>query len=312
MLRVVYMGTPEFAVPALQALASRADVEVCLVVSQPDRPAGRGGKLKSPAVIEAARAAGLPTWQPESLKPDEAFATLRDVPADLYVVAAYGEILRQRVLDLPRLGALNIHGSLLARWRGAAPIQWSIASGDPAGGVAIMKMERGLDTGPVYAMHARMIAEDMTAGELHDALSLDGARLLMDTLPAVLDGATPAAQDASRATYARMLTAADRSLRPDMTAAQIAWWVNGMSPWPGVTMMLGEEPLALLRARPLAAMNDAPPWSLVEHEQMPCVVGADQKLAALLEVRRPGRRTVDGRSWLNGERMVGQVLRPVP
>jgi methionyl-tRNA formyltransferase len=310
MITIVYMGTPEFAVPALNALVGREDINVALVVSQPDRPAGRGGKLKSPAVIEAARHHGLQTWQPESLKPDEAFEQLKAVKADLYVVAAYGEILRQRVLDLPIHGALNIHGSLLPRWRGAAPIQWSIASGDATAGVSLMKMERGLDSGPVYAMSATMVGESMTSSDLHDHLASDGAALLDAHLITVMDGATPATQDFSRVTHARMLTRDDRSLDPALSAAAQAWWINGMSPWPGVTVKAGDDALAMLRARPTRHTTDRPAHVVEVRDGIPLVSDGRGAAFELLQVRRPGKKVVSGRDWVNGEAVDGLQLEP--
>lgn len=308
MIKIVYMGTPEFAVPALNALAARDDVAIPLVISQPDRPAGRGGRLKSPAVIEAAHSLGLPTWQPESLKPDEAFDQLRAVKADLYVVAAYGEILRQRVLDLPTHGALNIHGSLLPRWRGAAPIQWSIASGDAVAGVSLMKMERGLDSGPVYDMRALMVGESMTSSDLHDVLSVSGAELLSDRLTAVMDGVEPAAQDSSRVSHARMLTREDRALDPTLPAAGQAWWINGMSPWPGVTVNVAGEPLSLLRARPVAHASSRDAHVIEVHQGVPLVSDGRGAAFELLQVRRPGKKVVSGRDWVNGEKVDGLTL----
>lgn len=305
-MRVVFMGTPGFAVPALQALVASPEVDVTLVVSQPDRPAGRGVQLRSPPVIEAARSAGLAVWQPESLKLEGTVERLTAERPDFFVVAAYGEILRQRVLDIPRIAPLNLHASLLPRWRGAAPIQWAIASGDAATGVALMRMEKGLDTGSVYAMDATMIGDTETAGELHERLAAMGATLLMRELGGIATLAChPQSQPATRSCYASMLTREHRHLPAHYSAQAAASWVNGMSPWPGVAVQVAGERLALHRARATACPAQGPPGTLSVAEGLLWLNGWDGAMAELLEVQRPGKKRVSGAEFVRGAQVHG-------
>lgn len=307
-VRVVFMGTPDFAVPSLRALAAAEGCDVTLVVTQPDRRRGRGKQLTPPPVGAAADGLGIPRFQPESLKTDEAWARLADEDADLYVVAAYGQILRQRVLDLPRHGCVNVHASLLPRWRGAAPIQWSVAHGDGVTGVSIMQMERGLDTGPVWSMSAVMISETETAGELHDRLAMLGAELLVQTLPAILDGDTrPTPQASSRTSYARMLTRDDRRVDFAWPANRVAWHINGMTPWPGVKVACGDDGLTLSRARPseIEVAPDTPPGAVVlaDADSGLHVACGDGRAVEILEMQRAGKRVMPARTCLLGMSM---------
>jgi methionyl-tRNA formyltransferase len=300
-MRVVFMGTPDFAVPALQALLASSSVDVTLVVSQPDRPAGRGGQLRSPPVVQAARRAGVPVWQPESLKGEGTVERLSAEQADFFVVAAYGEILRQKVLDIPRIAPLNLHASLLPRWRGAAPIQWAIASGDAATGVALMRMEKGLDTGAVYAMDATMIDDTETAGELHERLAAMGAILLMRELPRIAASEChPRKQPATRSCYASMLTREHRHLPEGYSAQQAASWVNGMSPWPGVAVQVAGERLALQRARATERPAQGASGTFSVTEGRLWLNAWDGLQTELLEVQRPGRRMVSGSEFVRG------------
>lgn len=301
--KVVFMGTAAFAVPALRMLAAREDVTVSLVISQPSRAAGRGKQPTPPPVAAAAAELGLRLEQPESLKTDEVHALLAAEAADLFVVAAYGQILRQRTLDLPRRGCVNIHGSLLPRWRGAAPISWSIAAGDATTGVAIMQMERGLDTGPVFAQQPVMIGDAETAGELHDRLAALGATLLAERLPAILAGTAPSEpQPARGATYARMLTRADRSIDFARPAPAVADWINGMTPWPGAAAMVEGELVLLSRARAAALRHEAEPGTVVtaDAKQGLFLAAGEGTVVEVLELQRAGKRVMPAKVVLNG------------
>ena len=204
-LRIIFAGTPDFSVPCLRALRD-AGHEVVAVYTQPDRPAGRGRKLSPGPVKEVAAALGLPIHQPPTLRDPEAIATLRDLGADLMVVVAYGLLLPQAVLDVPRLGCLNIHASLLPRWRGAAPIQRALLAGDRETGITIMRLEAGLDTGPMLSRQALPIAPDETGGSLHDRLARLGGGLIVEALDRLEAGtARFEPQDDTAATYARKL-----------------------------------------------------------------------------------------------------------
>ena len=206
--RIVFMGSPDFAIPTLEALAAR--YSVIGSVTQPDRPAGRGGTLKPPAVKSAALRLGIPVIQPEKLRAPEAMAQLQAWAPDLIVVAAFGQILRPAVLDLPRFGCINVHGSLLPRGRGAAPIQAAILNGDKETGITIMKMDPGVDTGPILSQRAIPIAPDETGGSLFEKMATIGAELLLETLPKYLSGEIqPRPQPEEGATYAPMLKKED-------------------------------------------------------------------------------------------------------
>lgn len=296
------MGSPLFAVSALDALHADPRTEVTLVVSQPDRPSGRGKRLRPPEVAARAHELGLPTFQPESLKTDESYARLAAEEADLFVVAAYGQILRQRVLDLPQHGCVNIHASLLPRWRGAAPIHWSVATGDGTTGVSIMRMERGLDTGPVYRMESTMIGATETTGELHDRLATMGARLLMESLDDIADPhfiPTPQADD--RATYARMLSREDRRVDFSWPAARVAWHINGMNPWPGVAVTIEEQRISLLRARVGGECGgDVGTVSVCSPEEGLNITCGDGRMVEVLEVKRAGKRAMSARDLACG------------
>lgn len=232
MTRIVFMGTPDFAVPALRRLLER--YEVTGVVTQPDRPAGRSRRVQESPVKQVAVAAGVPVFQPEKLRRPEAIEALKAFPADVYVVAAFGQILPQAVLDLPPFGSLNIHASLLPRWRGAAPINAAIRAGDHETGITIMKMDAGLDTGPILTQHAIPIVYNETAQTLHDKLAELGGDLLMQTLPGYLNGEiAPRPQDDSEATFAPRLEKQQGHIDWTQSAVEIERMVRAFTPWPG-------------------------------------------------------------------------------
>lgn len=301
-MRLIFAGTPPFAAAALNALAD-AGHDLALVLTQPDRPAGRGMKLTPSAVKQAALARGLPVYQPPSLKSPEAQATLRAVDADVMVVAAYGLILPQAVLDLPRLGCLNIHASLLPRWRGAAPIQRAVMAGDAESGVCVMKMEAGLDTGPVGMVERLEIGPDMTSGELHDRLALLGADLMVRALAALGRGAlrfTP--QPEEGVTYAAKIGNAEAKLNWARPARQVHNLVRGLAPFPGAFAQidLGKGPERLKVLRTALAGGAAEPGMLLDDEgTVACAEGA----VKLLQVQRAGGRPVSGAEFLRGARL---------
>jgi methionyl-tRNA formyltransferase len=239
--RAIFFGTPEIAVPSLEALASIADV--VRVVSQPDRPTGRGNKIAPTPVHAAADRLRLPVMQPTKVRTPEFAAELRALEADVAIVIAYGRILTKAVLDAPRLGCLNLHASLLPRWRGAAPIQWAVLSGDRETGVCLMQMDEGLDTGPVLARNTRTIGPDETSGELFGELGRDAAALLAEQLPRFLRGElSPVPQPSEGVTLARMLEKTDARVDFTLPAQAVHDRVRGLSPWPGAeTRALGQR-----------------------------------------------------------------------
>lgn len=304
-LRVVYMGTPDFAVPALRALAQDPRVEIPLVVSQPDRIRGRGKRVQRTPVASVADDFELATFQPESLRTEDAVKTLREQKADLFVVAAYGQILTQEVLDLPTYGCVNLHASLLPRWRGAAPIQWAVASGDAVTGNSLMRMELGLDTGPVYAQATCMIGETETAGELHDRLAEQSAELLIAHLGDITDSTViPTIQNNDRTAYARMLSSRDRRIDFEQSAQRIAWYINGMSPWPGARCSIDGQSMKLGRARLSSLEVDAgtAPGTILRADRQDGLhlSGGDGHAVEILEIQRPSKRMMTAREMLQG------------
>jgi methionyl-tRNA formyltransferase len=294
--RAVFFGSPAFAVPCLRAVAGQTDLVA--VVSQPDRPAGRGQAPAAPAVKREAEALGVPILQPEKIRTPETHAALAGLDADLFVVVAYGRILPQTLLDLPRLGPFNVHASLLPRLRGAAPIQWAIIRGERETGVSIMRMEAGLDTGPVAAVRALPIADDDTTGTLSVKLAELGAGLLIDTLPAILGGAIALRpQDDVAATLAPILTKADGIVSFEQPARLVSAQVRGVDPWPGATTILGGEALKLFAPRLLEAapgqLGTAEPGTIRDVTSDGLIVAcgdADRHLIAFGEIQFPGKR----------------------
>jgi len=297
--RIVFMGSPEFALPTLRRLAKQ--YPVVGVVTQPDRPAGRGRSLRPPPVKSLAESLGLPLIQPERLRTPEAIAQLRAWAPDLIVVAAYGQILRPAVLELPAFGCLNVHASLLPRWRGAAPIQAAILNGDAETGVTIMRMDAGVDTGPILSQRATPILAEDTAGTLGERLAELGAELLLDTLPDYLSGRLlPQPQDESSATFAPMLTRADGALDFNKSVESLARQVRAFNPWPGTYFTWQGAPLKVLRAHAIPA-SDLQPGRLTIHEGLPAVE-AQGGLLVLDEVQPAGRKALSGGDFLRGAR----------
>lgn len=287
------MGTPEFSVPVLEALA--AEHEVVCAYSQPPRPAGRGKKLRPSPVQARAEALGIEVRHPTSLKSSEEQAAFAALNADVAVVVAYGLILPQAVLDAPARGCLNIHASLLPRWRGAAPIHRSIMAGDAQTGVCIMQMEAGLDTGPVLLREALDIGDTETTGALHDRLSAMGARLIIEALER-LPELEPQVQPDAGVTYAHKIDKAEAAVDWTRPAAEVARHINGLSPFPGAFVMRGETRLKLLRARALDDADAAEPGTLLQGPIVACSTGAIE----LLEVQPAGKGRMDAASWVNG------------
>ena len=292
-MRVVFMGTPAFAVPTLDALVA-AGHDVCAVVAQPDRPSGRGQQLVSPATVVRARGLGIPTLQPLKVRSGafpEAFEALH---ADVAVVVAYGRILTPRLLAAPAIGCINIHASLLPRWRGAAPIQWSILGGDRVTGVTTMNMAEGLDTGDMLLRVETPIGPEETAAGLHDRLAILGAALLIRTLA---ERPAPTPQEHALATHAPMLERAQGALQWALPASELHRRVRGLAGWPGAYAVFRGEVLKVGRAR-LAAGSGAPGEVLRD-----AVVACGDGALELLEVQLPGKKAVRGADWVNGSRV---------
>ncbi|RPJ22143.1 MAG: methionyl-tRNA formyltransferase [Chloroflexi bacterium] len=295
---LIFMGSPDFALPSLRALAQR--YELVGVVTQPDRASGRGRELKPPPVKLLAQEMDIPVIQPEKLKQPEALEQLRAWNPDLIVVAAFGQILRKDVLDLPRFGCINVHASLLPRWRGAAPINAAILHGDEETGITIMKMDVGLDTGPILTQRSMRLTRDDTAGSVFESLSLLGADLLIETLPDYLSGKIqPVPQPEEGATYAPMLKKEEGRLDFTRPAEELERRVRAFNPWPGAFMDFDGTLLKVHRAHVEAGGAEVG-WRLVYRDQP--AVGAGGGLLILDEVQPAGKKSMSGKSFLAGAR----------
>src|SRR3972149_1433092 len=294
--RVVFMGSPDFALPSLRALANV--YELVGVVTQPDRASGRGRGLKSPPVKIVAQELGIPIMQPEKLRTPEAMEQLRAWNPDLIVVAAFGQILRKDVLDLPRFGCLNVHASLLPRWRGAAPINAAILHGDEETGVTIMKMDVGLDTGPMLARRSIRLTRDDTAGSVTGTLSHLGAELLIETLPDYLSGKiTPTPQPQEGTTYAPMLKKEEGRLNFTRPAEELERRVRAFNPWPGAFMDFDEALLKVHHSQAVVETGKAEVGQRLVYRDQPAV-GTGGGLLILDEVQPAGKKSMSGRSFL--------------
>jgi methionyl-tRNA formyltransferase len=301
--RIVFMGSPDFAVPSLEALSRR--YPVVGVVTQPDRPAGRGRTLVLPPVKEAALRLGIPIIQPEKLRQPDAMEQLRGWSPDVIVVAAFGQILRPEVLDLPPFGCINVHGSLLPRGRGAAPIQKAILDGDPETGITIMKMDAGVDTGPILSQSALPIMPDDTGGLLFVKMAALGADLLMETLPRYISGElTPRPQPEEGATYAPMLKKGDGLLDFNRTVDELERQVRAMNPWPGAYFLWNEQPIKIHKAHTdfVFTYMFQPAGRRCFHDGLPAIYAGDNAMLVLDEVQPPGKKPMPGKAFLAGAR----------
>jgi methionyl-tRNA formyltransferase len=301
MARVVFMGTPEFAVPPLQALIDQQDVVG--VVTQPDRRAGRGRKMTASAIKKVALARGLTLLQPHSLRTPEAVANLAALAPDVIVVAAFGQILRAEVLSLPPHGCLNVHASLLPRWRGAAPIPAAILAGDEITGVTIMQMDEGLDTGPILTQAQSRVRPDDTTESLTARLATLGAAHLAHTLPRWLAGEIePQPQDEAQATVCSTLRKRDGRIDWRATAKAIERQVRAFHPWPGAFTFWQGTRLRVLRATPVPEwQGDAPPGTVLGVDDG-LQVAAGTGAVRLEEVQPAGRKPMPGEAFARGQR----------
>jgi len=300
MIDVVFMGSPAFAVPALKSAAEQFNVTG--VVTQPDRPAGRGRSLTQSPVKTAALALGIPVIQPEKLLHNtEAILQIREWNPAVIIVAAYGKILRKELLEIPQLGCVNIHASLLPRWRGASPIQAAILHGDEKTGITLMRMDEGLDTGPILSQSSIEIKPEDTAGSLETRLSVLGSELMLETLPGYLSGfIKPVPQPSEGETYAPLLKKEDGRLDFSQPSDSLERQVRAFNPWPGCFTMLDGSPFKVHKA---FAVNErgAKPGKMSVIDGYPAV-GTGSGLLVLSEVQPPGKKSRDGKQFLMGYR----------
>lgn len=301
MARLVFMGSPEFAVPSLEALVSHGHA-VAAVVTQPDKPAGRGGRMQPPPVKVAAERLGLPVLQPAGLRNPETQETLGALAADAFVVAAYGRILPAAVLAIPRRGAINVHASLLPRWRGASPITAAILAGDRESGISIMELVRQMDAGPVISRVVETVRPDDTTGTLEARLAVLGADELTRVLPGWLDGEIAAvAQDETQVTVCGLASKADGWLRASMTADQAERAVRAYNPWPGASVMYNDQRLAIWKSRVGSGRPDAEPGTLAVVDRHPWLALREGWLV-IEEMQLPGGKRMAGEAMVAGSR----------
>ena len=296
-MRIVFMGTPDFAVPSLQALID-AGHDVCAVYTQPDKPQGRKQILTAPPVKTLALEHDIPVFQPNTLKNEDEQARLRELAPEVIIVVAYGKLLPKAVLDIPPHGCINVHGSLLPRWRGAAPIQWAVIAGDERAGVTTMQMAEGLDTGDRLLAYETKVGEKETAGELFDRLAQSGAELLTETL-VKLDEITPRPQDDAQSCYAHMLDKQMAVIDWSKSAHEIDCLIRGLNPWPIALTTLSGERLKVFAAEK-AAGNGEPGTVLEADPKKGLTVACGEGALRLTEIQLVGGKRMKATDFLRG------------
>lgn len=301
-LRIIFAGTPDFAARHLNALLSSGH-KVVGVFTQPDRPAGRGKKLMPSPVKVLAEEHGLPIFQPASLRPQENQQLVADLNADVMVVVAYGLILPKAVLDMPRLGCVNVHGSLLPRWRGAAPIQRSLWAGDAETGITIMKMDVGLDTGDMLFKLACPITNEDTSATLYDKLADLGPQGLIETLQQLADNtATPEVQDEALVTYAEKLSKEEAQLDWSLSAAQLERCIRAFNPWPMSWMMIDDQPVKVWKASVIDGDTSEEPGTIIEASKQGIQVATAKGILNLESLQPAGKKAMSAQDLLNSRR----------
>ena len=305
-MRLAFLGTSAFACPALEALAEAHDV--ALVITQPDRPAGRKRELKPPPVKITSLDLGLPIAQPERINSSEGIALLRDASPEAIIVASYGQFLSEKVFSLPPRGTINIHASLLPRYRGAAPINWAIIRGETETGVTTFFIEKGMDSGEILVQRTCPIGPNETTGELHDRLAELGAEAILETLRSLEEGtAHPTPQREGEATLAPKLSRADGKIDWTKNARDIHNLVRGLNPWPGAFTHLDTETVKIHRtARTGVKCGQITPGEIALQETGRLLVGTSDELIEILEIQREGRPRTSGKAFLNGLRGVSR------
>jgi methionyl-tRNA formyltransferase len=306
-MRIVFCGTPDFAVPSLKALAADAGFTIEAVVTQPDRPRGRGKEVAASAVKEAALAAGLHVYQPEKIKSDSAFDFFKRVAPDVVVIIAYGQIIPARLIEIPRLGWINLHASLLPKYRGAAPINWAIVNGEPRTGLTTMQIDAGLDSGPVLLQTVLDVGPDETAPELTQRMSAAGAPLVVETLGKLRrNEILPVPQDQAQATFAPLLKKEHGRIDWSQNARRVYNRIRGLRPWPGAYASFRGQ-LCHVWGKPVDAPGDVPPPDSLgviaqEGSELYVWCGENSRLR-LEELQLEGRKRLAARDFANGARL---------
>ncbi len=300
-MKIIFAGTPDFALPSLRALLD-SEHEIVAVYTQPDRPAGRGRKLTASPVKQLALENHIPVHQPPTLKDSIAQQQLANLHADLMVVIAYGLLLPQAVLDIPKHGCINVHGSLLPRWRGAAPIQRAIIAGDKTTGITIMQMDAGLDTGDMLAMRVCDIDIDDTSQDMHDRLSEMGATLLLDVIDQIAnDALKPIKQDDAKATYAKKITKAEAEIDWTQSAQQIVQRIHGFNPWPGSVTRFNDQVLKVWQAQVVECETSTTPGMVINKDKV-LDIAAGKNAVRLVAVQLAGGKRITAQDLLNAHR----------
>lgn len=310
-LRIIFAGTPDFAARHLDALLS-SEHQVIGVFTQPDRPAGRGNKLTPSPVKILAEQHGIPVFQPKSLRPEESQRLVADLNADIMVVVAYGLILPKAVLDMPKLGCINVHGSLLPRWRGAAPIQRALWAGDTATGVTIMQMDVGLDTGDMLHKVSCEISSEDTSASLYDALAQLGPQGLLETLAQLAEGiAIPEVQDESLVTYAEKLSKEEARLDWRLSAVQLERCIRAFNPWPVSYFMVEDQPVKVWKAEVAQNVSSVPPGTIVSADKQGIKVATADGVLNITQLQPAGKKAMSSQDLLNSRKewfVVGKLL----
>lgn len=303
-MNVIFMGTPEFAVPVLEGLIEAGEHTVTAVVTQPDKARGRSGKPVFTPVKEVALGNNIPVYTPERVKAPEFIKKLRSIPCDVIVVAAFGQILSKEILAMPPYGCINVHASLLPRWRGAAPMQWAILAGDVKTGVTTMQMAEGLDTGDMLLKAETPIDDEETAKTLHDRMSVMGRTLLLDTLTALSKGAlTPTPQEEEGSCYAKRLSKELGKIDMNWNAQKLERYIRGLNPWPSAFTDYKGKTLKLWRARVCPENTKEAPGTVVDVAKDSFTVQTGDGCLKILEVQLAGKKRMDAGSFLRGVQM---------
>lgn len=310
-MRIVYMGTPDFAVPALECLAESRH-EVVAVVTQPDKPKGRSGKMQFPPVKEYALSKGIDVLQPEKVKAPEFYPELAEYAPDVIVVAAFGQILPKSVLELPKYGCLNIHASLLPKYRGAAPIQWAVINGEKETGITIMQMDEGLDTGDILKTCKIALSPEETGGSLFDRLAGLGGPLLLETLEELeAGGIKPVPQNHNAHTYAKMLSRDMGNLDFTKSAEELERLIRGLNPWPSAFTRLDGKILKLWKATVVEGSKEAEAGELILADKKNLVIQCGDKALSVEELQLEGKKRMDVQSFMRGYQVKNKKVEKV-
>lgn len=307
-MKVVFMGTPDFAVGTLEAIIE-AGHEVVLVVTQPDKPKGRSGALQFPPVKECAVAHGIEVFQPVKIRLEENVEYLKNYEADIFVVAAFGQILPKSILDMPKYGCINVHASLLPKYRGAAPIQWAVINGDPVTGVTIQQMDIGVDTGDIIVTKELAIEADETGGGLFDKLAVVGAEACLEAMEQIANGtATRTPQNHEEATHVSQISKEFGNIDWNKSAVEIERLIRGLNPWPSAYTKLDGKTFKIWRAEVVEENTDAKPGTIVAVEKNSLKVQTGEGVLSLLEVQIEGKKRMDAGAFLRGYSVVAGIV----